>query len=1165
MLEEAVTQDRDTLSTNQRNNELRIADDISSITGNFTELNGERYYVINNVDKMPPFFISLVSNSDHWLFISSNGGLTAGRVAPENALFPYITVDKIQESTRHTGSKTILRVNNNDLWEPFNREHDGRYKITRNLYKNVLGNKLRFEEINHDLKLSYSYTWLSSDEYGFVRESVLVNTSNKLIEIDLVDGLQNILPAGTPRLIQAKSSNLIDAYKWSECEKRTGLAYYTLYSGITDKPEPQESLRANTVFCIGLDNPKVMLGTQQLDNFRLGNQINEDAYTRGVRGAYLVNSTFQLAPDSNQSWMIVANVEQTQGEVAELSRTLIENSELEASITNSIQEGTNDLKSIMGGLDGFQSTAEENVSVHHYANVLFNGMRGGVLDDQYRINTKDFVSHVSYFNSDVYKLHKNLFETLPNKLELAELNSLIKKTSDKNLLRLCYEYLPLTFGRRHGDPSRPWNEFAIRLKDKKGESLLNYQGNWRDIFQNWEALSLSYPEFIESFIAKFVNASTIDGYNPYRITKDGFDWETEDPEDPWSYIGYWGDHQIIYLLKMLELSNSFHPEKLGELLHLPIFAYANVPYRIKSFEDLMKDSKNTVDYDDELADSIEQRVNSFGADGKLLLDKNDKVYLVNLMEKLLVPLLSKLSNLVIDGGIWLNTQRPEWNDANNALVGQGLSMVTLYYLRRYVTFLQDLLKEESGTVELSKEVNTWLLETCAVLDRAKTLVVDHSTSASERFEILQELGLAASRYREVVYKQESFSGKEHQQISAIQALLDSALITIDKSIENNKSDNGLYHAYNLLNSTQNEIKVDHLYSMLEGQVSVLSSGAIDTQQAVTLLDVLFDTNLYEPKQHSFMLYPDRKLPGFLEKNVISESQFLAIPFLQRILNDGHESIVYKDVDDSYRFNADIVNKDELYTNFNELIDIYGDDIEPIRKSLLSLYEEVFNHKEFTGRSGGMFGFEGLGCIYWHMVSKLLLAVQETYFNALDQGVDKETRNQLGVQYYRVREGIGFNKTPLEYGAFPTDPYSHTPGHAGAQQPGMTGQVKEEILTRFGELGIRVSNGTIKFQPELLRQCEFVKQDQPFEFFDVADNWQAIMISKGSLAFTWCQIPFIYQLSDSESSLKVEWQDGNVQAMADCELSNKISNEIFKRTGQIKQIKLSFTKSSLFNG
>ena len=109
--------------------------------------------------------------------------------------------------------------------------------------------------------------------------------------------------------------------------------------------------------------------------------------------------------------------------------------------------------------------------------------------------------------------------------------------------------------------------------------------------------------------------------------------------------------------------------------------------------------KSTVVYDGQSAERIEQRVADKGADGKLMLDANGEVYQVNLFEKLLVTLLSKLGNFVIDGGIWLNTQRPEWNDANNALVGHGLSMVTLYYMRRYVDFLQRLLAQESGFSE----------------------------------------------------------------------------------------------------------------------------------------------------------------------------------------------------------------------------------------------------------------------------------------------------------------------------------------------------------------------------------------------------------------------------------------------------------------------------------
>ncbi|MGI9238833.1 MAG: hypothetical protein ACR2QZ_15645, partial [Woeseiaceae bacterium] len=81
-----------------------------AVSGEFIDFDGERYYAIRNVDKMAPFFISVISNVDHWLFVSSTGGLTAGRVSPETALFPYVTVDKIHESSPHTGPKTLLRI-----------------------------------------------------------------------------------------------------------------------------------------------------------------------------------------------------------------------------------------------------------------------------------------------------------------------------------------------------------------------------------------------------------------------------------------------------------------------------------------------------------------------------------------------------------------------------------------------------------------------------------------------------------------------------------------------------------------------------------------------------------------------------------------------------------------------------------------------------------------------------------------------------------------------------------------------------------------------------------------------------------------------------------------------------------------------------------------------
>ena len=201
---------------------------------------------------------------------------------------------------------------------------------------------------------------------------------------------------------------------------------------------------------------------------------------------------------------------------------------------------------------------------------------------------------------------------------------------------------------------------------------LDYEGNWRDIFQNWEALAYSYPEFVEGMIFNFLCATTADGYNPYRIKRAGLEWESPEPGNPWANIGYWSDHQIIYLQKLMEISDKVHPGRLNAFLDRRILSYANVPYRIKPYPDLLKDPYNTIQFDHALDNEINERVKTFGTDAKLLNMADGQVLHCSLTEKLLTLLLAKLVNFVPEGGIWMNTQRPEWNDANNALVGKGL-------------------------------------------------------------------------------------------------------------------------------------------------------------------------------------------------------------------------------------------------------------------------------------------------------------------------------------------------------------------------------------------------------------------------------------------------------------------------------------------------------------
>jgi hypothetical protein len=199
-----------------------------------------------------------------------------------------------------------------------------------------------------------------------------------------------------------------------------------------------------------------------------------------------------------------------------------------------------------------------------------------------------------------------------------------------------------------------------------------------------------------------------------------------------------------------------------------------------------------------------------------------------------------------------------------------------------------------------------------------------------------------------------------------------------------------------------------------------------------------------------------------------------------------------------------------------------------------------------------------------MVSKLLLAVAENFVAALESGTDEATVQQLGDLYYRIRKGIGFNKTPMEYGAFPVDPYSHTPKHAGARQPGMTGQVKEEILTRCIELGVRVENGETSIRPALLRRREFADTARSFCYLDVDRNWQTLELPAASLAFTWCQVPFVYVLgNEAAPGLEIELDDGTTESSATRALSREFSTHIFERTGRIRKVTVTVTADDLF--
>jgi hypothetical protein len=1124
------------------------------------EHENESYFKISNHDAMRPFFMSIVSDSNHWMFISGNGGLSAGRKNPEYALFPYYTDDKITESADITGSKTIFRIrkgNETHIWEPFSERFTGKYNISRNLYKSIYGNKIVFEEINHDLELTFSYQWNSSKLFGFVRKASLKNISGTDYEILLLDGIQNIMPFGVPSDLQRSTSNLVDAYKRNELEPESGIGIYALSAIIVDKAEPSEALKANVAWSLGLENPRYLLSSLQLHKFRMNGEIAEELDVKGEKGAYFLNAEILLPSGAEKNWQIIANVNQSQTQIIDLSQKIKNKTELKSQIQDDIDAGTEKLIRLVASADGLQFTADKHNKSRHFSNVLFNIMRGGIFDDNYRIGEKDFVEYLNKANKNVAAENRDFLGELQNKFSLNELKQLLESSNDADLLRLSEEYLPLKFSRRHGDPSRPWNYFTINIQNETdGSEILDYEGNWRDIFQNWEALAHSYPEFITGMIFKFLNASTFDGYNPYRVTKDGFDWETIEPDNPWSYIGYWGDHQIIYLQKFFEIIEKYYPGKLQSFFDKEWFVYAAVPYKIKSYSQILKNPKDTIEFDHHWDSLIRKKRETIGADGALLSAGNQEIYHVNFNEKVLATVLAKLSNFIPEAGIWMNTQRPEWNDANNALVGNGVSMVTLYYLHRFLKFFRNVLEKcEIENVTISAELNVFYQSVQNTLTEFNALL-SGKINDSDRKTILDRLAQAASDYRQHIY-QNGFEGtKEEITLTELKFFTGVCLDFAEHSIRANQRPDKLYHAYNLMSTTENEVSVSHLSEMLEGQVAVLSSGFLTSEQALEVLDALKNSALFREDQYSYMLYPNKKLPGFLEKNIIPPESSQKSELIQQLISDGNKDIVDQDIRGGLHFNGNFKNARDLENALNKLSESkYSELVQKENQLVLEIFEEVFNHKAFTGRSGTFYSYEGLGSIYWHMVSKLHLAVQECCLKAIEEGAGEKITGRLLDHYYEIEAGIGVHKSPELYGAFSTDPYSHTPMHRGAQQPGMTGQVKEDILVRFGELGVFVNDGKLCFNPWLLRNLEFLNEEQTFEYRNWQGDFRKIKLYSKQLAFTYCQTPIVYSLSKTEN-ITVYFVDGRKKTVLGKTLSREISSEIFERTGAVEKLEVS---------
>ena len=94
-----------------------------------------------------------------------------------------------------------------------------------------------------------------------MKKSTLINTSKNDVQVEVLDGIQNIVPASIGSDVQNASSNLVDAYKRNELEATSGLGIFALSAILVDKAEASEALKANVVWSLGLESPTYLVSS----------------------------------------------------------------------------------------------------------------------------------------------------------------------------------------------------------------------------------------------------------------------------------------------------------------------------------------------------------------------------------------------------------------------------------------------------------------------------------------------------------------------------------------------------------------------------------------------------------------------------------------------------------------------------------------------------------------------------------------------------------------------------------------------------------------------------------------------------------------------------------------------------------------------------------------
>lgn len=836
-------------------------------------------FIIDNYTEVSTFSsflpgLSGVKGIPVWSFYTNRGqGINSFGIHNKgNAIMEFSPANTAYENTPIKGFRTFVRVDGM-YYEPF-CTYDPEARRRMEIEKNVL----TISEESHGLKITVRYIILPGENIGaLVRRVTVENRDNAAHELEILDGMPQIIPYGIQNGEYKEMSNLLKSYvDIKNIDKNA--PFYTKRPSSDDSAEMAEIEGGYFYLAVA------------------GGELLPVIYDKNVVFAY----------DNSMVNSVTFRERGLEGVLAQ-----------EQCFANKVPCGFIPVKVTLAGGDKYEFAAYAGFASS--INLLNEKAKSFCAEGYAERKTNEARKLVDSFTKDVWtKSADPLFDQY---MEQCYLDNFLRGGIPFVMGNEDRKAVVHLFSRKHGDPERDYNFFSIA-----GEYYSQGNGNYRDVCQNRRNDVFFKPAIGDFNVRHFYSLVQMDGYNPLEIRPCTFviseenrkaatelvEEHVEDPEGRIANVlsnpftpgqitnaiaahqlkvtgdeeklvnaliglaeeqieavfkeGYWSDHWD-YNLDLVENYLLIYPDRRESLLFGDdSYGFYDSIGVVRPRKDTYVISKGRVRQYDSLYHCKEKGERSgFVENGtNWLKDRQGNKVTTTLFGKMITLAVNKFALLDSFGmGIEMEGGRPGWNDAMNGLPGLfGSGMSETLELKRLVDFLRDETAMHSPEEEtkLPIELAAFMRDIYALLQEGLSDFEYWDKTATRRENFREEIKLEVSGNLTVLSFKE-ISGI----LDAFSEKLDRA---VEKAMEYGKGIMPTYFTFEAseFEAVMNEdgtprispcglpgacVKKFRLVQMpyfLEGPARMLSAcGREDRRKAAVMCDKIKETDIYDCK------------------------------------------------------------------------------------------------------------------------------------------------------------------------------------------------------------------------------------------------------------------------------------------------------------------------------